>query len=131
MSDEDFLNAFVAGRLAREDFHHRAHLRAAWLMLHRYPLDEAIERTCDGIARLAMHLGAAEKFNRTVSEALIRLMSNACASGGDASFDEYLAANEWLVEDMRGVLAQYYSPDRLYSAEAMQRFLTPDLQALP
>ncbi len=84
MTDDEFLGAFTTCTLLPQQFNHRAHVRVAWLMLRRYPVDQAIERTCEGIARLAAHFGAADKFNRTLSEALVRLMARACESTRDA-----------------------------------------------
>ncbi|HEU4602951.1 MAG TPA: hypothetical protein VFS24_13325 [Steroidobacteraceae bacterium] len=131
MTDDEFLDAFTTCTLLPQQFNHRAHVRVAWLMLRRYPVDQAIERTCEGIARLAAHFGAADKFNRTLSEALVRLMARACESTRDASFDEFLGANEWLLQDVRGALAEYYSPALLYSVDTKQQFLAPDLKPLP
>ena len=131
MTDEEFLCAFESSRLAPHEFDHRAHVRAAWLTLQRYPLEEAIERTCVGIERLATHFGAASKFNRTMSEALIRLMNRAASNSAATSFDEYLQANPWLRGDVRVALAEYYSASQLHSDRAKREFVLPDLQPLP
>lgn len=131
LADDAFLAAFLDARLAPADFNHRGHLRAAWLLLQRRPLEQAVADTCDGIARLATRLGAPDKYHRTLTEALVRLM----AAGGGADpalgWDAFLAANAALVRDARAVLAQYYGPDTLDSAEARLRFLPPDRQPLP
>lgn len=131
MTDDDFVSAFSACRLAPEHFDHRGHLRIAWLLLRRHPLERAIEEICGGIDRIARHFGAPDKFNRTLSEALVRLIAHAAARAPAGTFDEFLAANPVFVTDVRGVLAQYYSADLLHSANAKQNFLRPDLQALP
>jgi hypothetical protein len=131
MTDDEFVAAFMACRLAPEDFDHRAHLRIAWLLLRRHSLELAIEEICTGIARIALHFGAAEKFNRTLSEALVRLIARGEARAPNATFEEFLAANVALVQNVRGVLAEYYSPALLHSADAKQRFAVPDLRALP
>jgi hypothetical protein len=131
MTNEEFLRAFEMSQLTGHEFDHRAHLRAAWLMLQRYPLEEAIERTCVGIECLATHFGAASKFNRTMSEALIRLMHGTSATHVYASFDQYLQANPWLHGDVRVVLAEYYSSSQLHSDRAKRKFVSPDLKPLP
>lgn len=131
LPDNTFLAAFLDSSLAPADFKHQGHLRAAWLLLHRLPLEQAVADTCDGIARLAARLGAPDKYHRTLTEALVRLM----AAGGGADpargWDAFLSANADLVRDARGVLAQYYRAETLDSAEARQRFLPPDRQPLP
>lgn len=131
LPDDAFLAAFLDSSLAPAHFNHQGHLRAAWLLLQRRPLEQAVAETCDGIARLAARLGAPDKYHRTLSEALVRLM----AAGGGADpardWEDFLAANAALVRDARGVVAQYYQPETLDSAEARQRFLPPDRQPLP
>jgi len=131
MTDDEFMQAFETCRLSSDDFDHRGHLRIAWLLLRRHPLDRAIEEICSGIARIARHFGAPEKFNRTLSAALVRLMAHAAARSPDESFEAFLTANPAFVHDVRGLLAQYYSPGLLQSADAKQRFAMPDLQRLP
>ena len=128
-SDREFIDAFLTCRLPACQFDHRAHLRIAWLLLQRHPLDRAIEEICNGIARLAAHLGAPGKYHRTLSEALVRLM----AHGGAATlrWDEFLSANPELVTDVRGSVARYYSAQLLGSARARTTFVEPDRQPLP
>lgn len=131
LPDDVFLAAFLDARLAPADFNHRGHLRAAWLLLQRRPLEEAVADTCEGIARLATRLGAPDKYHRTLTEALVRLMAHGGAADPALGWEDFLATNAPLVRDARGVLAQYYRPDTLDSAEARQRFLPPDRQPLP
>lgn len=131
MNDDDFVHAFMNCRLSPGDFDHRAHLRIAWLLLRRHPLEQAIEEICAGIARIARHFGAPDKFNRTLSEALVRLMAHAARRSPNATFEQFLEANSAFVHNVRGMLAEYYSPGLLHSAAAKQRFATPDLQLLP
>lgn len=131
MTDDDFVSAFLACRLAPSDFDHRGHLRIAWLFVRRHPLPRAIEETCAGIARIAQHFGAPDKFNRTLSEALVRLIAHAASAAPDATFEEFLRRNPAFVNDVRGVLAHYYSAGLLHSADAKHGFVMPDLQPLP
>ncbi|MDD3518712.1 MAG: hypothetical protein PHQ14_10215 [Chromatiales bacterium] len=131
MSDDEFLDAFLACSLPPEGFDHRSHLRIAWVHLQRHALEDAIERTCDGIARFAEHLGAPDKYHRTLSEALMRLMAHGGAADPGLSWTAFLAGNPALRDDAAGLLAQYYSPERLALAQARRRFLDPDRRPLP
>jgi hypothetical protein len=129
MLDDEFLAAFLECRMPGSAFDHRGHARVAWLLLKRYPLEQAIEQVCSGIARLAAHLGAREKYNRTVSEALVRLMA---ARGLHATtFEEFSSANEQILTDARGMLARHYSPEVLSSPAAKAGFVPPDRLPLP
>lgn len=129
--DDAFLAAFDTCTLPAGAFGHRAHLRVAWLMLRGHPPADAIERTCAGLARLAAHRGAASKFHRTRSEALMRLMLAAGAAAAPDDFAAFLERNPALLVDARGVLARHYSAAVLDSDAARTRYLPPDLEPLP
>lgn len=131
LADEAFLAAFLAARLGRADFDHRGHLRAAWLLLQRHPVDEAVEAACAGIQRLATALGATDKYHRTRTEALVRLMAHGGAADRSRGFEALLRSAPELVADARGLLARHYSPARLDTPEARERFLAPDRLPLP
>lgn len=130
LSDEDFLRRFLACRLEPAEFDHRGHLRAAWLALRHHPVDEAVEHACAGIARLAAKFGAHGKYNRTMSEALVRLMAHDGAAD-EASLDGFLVAHPAFVHDISGLLARHYSDERLRSPPARAAFLPPDRAPLP
>ncbi|ADG18837.1 hypothetical protein [Paraburkholderia atlantica] len=130
-TDDIFLEAFLACRLPPSAFDHRNHLRVAWIHLQRFPLDEAIERTCAGIARYAAHLGVPDRYHRTMTEALIRLMERAGASDQSRSFDDFLAYAPAFSGDCRTLIAAHYSPGLLDRADARSRFLPPDRLPLP
>jgi hypothetical protein len=117
MSDDDFLAAFAARTLPPAQFNHVGHLRLAWINLRRLPLDDAINATCEGIRGYATHLGAADKFHWTVTEALLRLLYADRA----LPWADFLAANG---QDVRARLALHYSDAAL--AAGRERFVAPD-----
>lgn len=129
MSDDAFLAAFLDSSMPPAGFDHRGHVRATWILLQRHPLEEAVELTCDGIARLAVRLGVPGKYHRTLSEALVRLMADGGAA--DLPWEEFLRRNEALMTDARSLMARYYSAARLNAQEARASFVPPDLLPLP
>lgn len=131
LTDDAFLQAFLTCALPAGAFNHRNHLRIAWIHLRRFPIDEAIDRTCSGIARYAAHLGAADRYHRTVTEALIRLMAHAGASDEALSFAQFLVRAPAFSGDCRALIAQHYSPELLSRPEARHTFLAPDRHPLP
>lgn len=128
LDDDTYLAQFDARALGPEHFDHRGHLRMAWLHLARYDVKEAGRRVCEGIRELAAQFGAPEKYNRTLSEALVRIMARRMKHGED--FEAFLAANADLVSNCLGILAQHYSEERLHSTEAHTGWLEPDLSPL-
>ncbi|NTV11815.1 MAG: hypothetical protein HGA47_13760 [Zoogloea sp.] len=131
MSNDEFLAAFLECRMPPAGFDHRGHVRAAWLLLQRHPLERAVEITCDGIARLAAHLNVPGKYHRTLSEALVRLMAHGGAATPAMSWDDFLRANRLLMTDARGLLARHYSAERLAAPAARESFIPPDRLPLP
>ncbi len=129
LSDQEFIDAFLTCRLPAAQFRHRGHLRIAWLLLQRQPLELAIEEICNGIARLAAHLGAPGKYHRTLSQALVRLMAHGGAT--TLPWDEFLSANPELLTDVRSTVGRYYSSEVLDSARARISFVEPDRMPLP
>lgn len=131
MSDDQFLAAFLDSSMPPSGFDHLGHLHATWLLLQRRPLEAAVEETCDAIARLAAHLGVPGKYNRTISEALVRLMAHGGGADPALSWPRFLAANVELKDDALGVLARHYSDQTLTSPAARERFVPPDRSPLP
>lgn len=131
LSDDEFLAAFLDGSMPPSGFDHHGHVRAAWLVLRRHPLDQAVEEVCGGIERLAARLGVPDKYHRTLSEALVRLMAHGGATRPDLSWDDFLRANRPLMDDARAVLARHYSASLLATPAARRCFVPPDLAPLP
>ena len=131
ISDDEYLASFLEHRMPAKAFDHYGHVRVAWLLLRRHSIDDAVEQMCDGIATLAKQGGAPEKYHRTISEALMRLIAHGGATDSTLSWEDFMRSNPKLLNDVRGLLAEYYSTDRLKSPEARTQFVLPDLQPLP
>lgn len=131
MSDDQLLAAFLDSTMPPAGFDHLGHMRAAWLLLQRRPLEDAVAETCNAIARLATRLGVPGKYNRTLSEALVRLMAHGGATDRALSWEDFLASNATLIGDARGILAQHYCDETLSSPVARDCFMPPDRQPLP
>ncbi|MFH2135128.1 MAG: hypothetical protein ABII81_08120 [Pseudomonadota bacterium] len=131
LSDNAFFAAFNDCSAPPSAFNHLGHIRIGWIHFQRYPVPEAILRTCEGIERFANHLGAPEKYNRTLSEALMIIMAHGGAADRNKTWDAFLADNDKLVKDALGLLARHYTNERLYSETARKTFVSPDLKPLP
>lgn len=131
ISDDTFLSAFNDCSAPPSAFNHVGHLRIGWIHLQRYPVNDAIRLTCDGIERFANHLGVPGKYNQTLTIALMRLMASGGASDTNMDWETFLSTNHELIYDAKGLLARYYSEALLNSAEAKSGFVSPDLAPLP
>ena len=134
MDDTEFLKAFEAGTIPAEAWHHREHVKIAYLYLNRYSFDEALGRMRAGLEAL----NAAQKvpdapdrgYHETMTCAWLRLVHCAlCENGSTATADAFIEQHSHL--QARRALYFFYSRDRLMSAAAKKGFVEPDLAPLP
>ena len=129
-SDEHFLRAFEDLSFPAEIFHHREHLRVAWLYLQSSDASRAAERMAGGIRRFANHHGATQKYHHTLTLAWMRLVAVALVETPEGkTFDQFMATHPHLSD--KNLLAKYYSNELLQSAGAREAWVEPDLQPLP
>jgi hypothetical protein len=129
-SDEDFLRAFEDLSFPADLFHHREHLRVAWLYLQSSDASRAAERMASGIRRFANHHGATQKYHHTLTLAWMRLVAAALVEPPEEkTFEKFMAAHPHLTD--KNLLAKYYSDELLQSAIAREAWVEPDLQPLP
>jgi hypothetical protein len=132
MDDEQFLAAFEARTL--EEFHHRDHIKVAYLYLRRHSLEEAITKVRAGLQALAVAWGAPvddlEKgYHETMTQAWVRLVQLALSDGGPTeSADAFCEQQPKLMQKTH--LQFYYSRERLITWEAKREFVEPDLAPL-
>lgn len=127
MTDDQFVDAFETCKLPKEMFHHRDHLRLAWIYLRKYGSAVARERTVESIRRYAAHLGVSEKYHETITIAWMLLLEAAAQRG--SCFEDVLAASPELLD--KDTLQRYYSSGLLKSDDARKAFVAPDLVPLP
>jgi hypothetical protein len=125
-ADRRIIDAFENGGFEPGSFGHVDHLRVAWLFLRSMPLAEAIGRYSGALRRLAGRHGAPEKYNETVTWALLCLMHGRLEGGGEAlGWEAFLERNADLLE-WKKLLAGYYRPETLASEAARRTFVFPD-----
>ena len=111
-------------------FGHREHLRLTSLVLDREPnVDVAAERVSATIRRLAQTHGRPQRYNRTVSEAWVRIVAHCRASAPAEPFDDMVAQYPWLFE--KRLLLRHYTSRVLASPHARYEWIAPDLLPIP
>ncbi len=129
-SDEEFLRAFKDLSFPADRFHHREHIRVAWLYLKSTDATRAAERMSEGIRRFANHHGATQKYHHTLTLAWMRVVAAALVETPDGhTFEEFIAAHPQLKDTK--LLDQYYSKKLLQTVAARETWVEPDLQPLP
>jgi hypothetical protein len=130
LADAEFIRAFEACQLPNESFHHRDHVRLAWIYLQRYPELEAREHMAGAIRKFAAHHGKSDKYHETITVAWLRLVANAMARmPPDTSFQQLTTASAELLD--KRTIEKFYSSATLASEAARAFWVEPDLQPLP
>jgi hypothetical protein len=110
MSDRAFIRAFESGRILPADFHHAHHLRLALAyLIDSASVAEATDRMAASIKAFAHAAGHDEKYHHTLTVVWVRLVAR-------------------LLD--QGLPLSYYSHDRLFSSDARERWIEPDVQGL-
>jgi hypothetical protein len=134
MNDATLLARFEAAALSAEEWHHREHVRLAYLYLLQRPWAEALDHLRAGLKALNAAQNVPDTLERGYHETLTRgwlhLVRVELLQHGPA------ADSEAFVEEHSHLLARralyfFYSRARLRSAEAKAGFVEPDLTPLP
>ncbi len=130
-ADREFLNAFERCAIAPETFHHRDHLRLAYIYLTQHDVDTALPKMRGSLQRFLVHVGAPRaKYHETITRAWLLAVEHFMHEAAPtASFEEFAAAAPRLFAP--GAMETHYTPDLLRSEEARERFVAPDLQPIP
>ena len=134
VEDEQFLSEFEAQRWPLERWHHRDHVKLAYLYLVRYGPDEAMTRLRIGIKGHNAARGIVDSptggYHETMTQAWLRLVHVVlCEYGPTENADAFYEAHPELSQVK--VLRLFYSRELFMSARAKVEFVEPDLAALP
>ncbi len=130
VSDDEFLRAFFSAELANSDFHHRDHLRLAWLMVRRQGAAEAETRVADGIQHFAAMHGHAARYHDTMTRFWVRLVGHAVAERPEIEdFEAFLAAFPMLLDPT--LPFRHWRREAMFAPEARAEWRKPDLVPLP
>jgi hypothetical protein len=127
--DEDFLAAFEAGRIANQSFHHRDHLRLAWVQIRKLGLQRASESVTVAIRHFAAHHGQANRYHDTMTRFWLRAVAIGIDQHPDLTFDDLLAAESHLLDKNLPFL--HWSHQRMGSDAARGHWVEPDLISMP
>jgi len=127
MTDQEFVAAFESGNLPPATFHHRDHLRLAWIYFHKEPPEAAISRFVSEIRSFVKRAGAEDKYHETITWAYLLQINERLERGGrGAPWPEFRAKNPDLFNWKPSILESYYRPETLASEMARRVFILPD-----
>lgn len=126
LDERAFVAAFRDGTLGTEHFHHRDHVRMAWLYVREHGLETAVTRFTADLRAFAVAKGAPGLYHATITVAYLTLIAERLRITTGTGWEAFAAAHADLLRWKPSVIDDYYSPERLWSDEARARFLLPD-----
>jgi len=134
MDDDAFLKQFEDCSWPYAQWHHRAHLKVAYLYLRKYPLAEALQKVCSGIRAYnkskCVPEGPTMGYHDTMTHAWVRLIDATLHEHGPAeTADAFLNRHPHLGK--KEILQLYYSKELFTSPRAKAEFVEPDLAPFP
>lgn len=127
LTDSEFQQQFAAATLDPAVFTHEAHLRLAWIHLRTYGLEKGIENVTGQLKNYTRVVGAADKYNETVTIAAIYAVNHFMIRSGQADFSSFIAENSRLKTNFKDLISTHYRTDIFKSEQAKSFFLEPEL----
>jgi hypothetical protein len=129
--DQEFLREFEACEVAPDKFYHAAHVRLAYIYLCEHSVEAAAGKMKQSLLALLAHLGADQgKYHETITRAWImavhHFMTRSPACNSAAAF---ISSSPELLDS--SIMLTHYSAEVLFSSQARQSFVQPDVQAIP
>jgi hypothetical protein len=120
---------FESRTLRNEAFRHREHVRLTWIYLTSDSPEVVATRLCASLLALATSHGVGQRFHHTLTVAWVRIIESARREHPDLPFDALAQACPFLLD--KDMPLTYYSRETLFSDEARQQWVEPNLRALP
>jgi len=129
--DLEFRREFETCNVAPDNFNHAAHVRLGYIYLCETSIEEAAEKMKRSLLAFLSHLGVDEgKYHETVTRAWIMAVHHFMTKSKEChSAAEFISCNTDLLDTK--IMLTHYSAEVLYSPQARQSFVRPNIQAIP
>jgi hypothetical protein len=127
LSDAEFELQFKTCTLDPTLFTHEAHLRLAWIHIKQYGIERAIEDVNAQLLSFVAHLGATDKFNKTVTIAALHAVNHFMKRSAADNFQGFIQEFPRLKTDFKALMGAHYAFDIFKSDKAKAKYLPPDL----
>ena len=124
MTDDELIRGFEDVTLA--SFHHRDHVRVAFIYLRRLGLHRTLDAVSSGLRRMAAAHGQEAKYHETVSWLYVFVIHERMVSGGHATWEDFETSNPDLFTSWGAFVKRFYTSRTLGSAIARRSFVLPD-----
>lgn len=130
--DSCLLSAFDAATLDIKAFHHREHVRLAYILLALNAVPSAHNKMRNGLLRLLEQngLARAQFFHETLTLAWMQAIQHFMyLSPNTDSSEDFIAQNPVALD--KEIMFTHYSRALIEQAVARSQFVAPDLQLIP
>jgi hypothetical protein len=132
--DEKFLADFEGCRFTEEQWHHREHIKVAYLYLVQYDFESAMNRMREKLKALNFVLKVPDLptrgYHETITHAWMRLVQLTLSEyGPNDGAGKFYDQNPQLSQNK--ALRFFYSRELIMSPRAKAEFVEPDLAPLP
>ena len=127
LTDKEFEEQFANYSLEPKLFSHEAHLRIAWTHIVKYGEPKAIKNITEQLQNFVRHIGAADKYNETLTIAAIKAVTHFMRKGNLETFYEFITTYPRLKHNFENLINQHYSIDIFNSIQAKEQYIEPDL----
>jgi hypothetical protein len=129
-ADRAFRVAFESFAVAPADFTHQAHVRLAYVYLVEGDVESAVQRMREALLGFLEHHGLPRsKFHETITRAWVLAVRHFMNKSSSASASDFITRNPELLDSR--IMLTHYSASVLFSAEAREAFVEPDLDPIP
>ena len=126
LTDQELMAQFIDTTLPKSAFHHRQHVRVAWLFVQHHGMPDALREFSAALRRFADAKGATMLYHETITWAYLLLIHERQQRHPVTDWDTFANANTDLLEWKPSVLDELYSADLLWSEFARRTFVMPD-----
>ena len=127
LTDQEFKAQFESCAISPALFNHEAHLRLAWIHIQQYGTEQAIENICTQLTVFTRHVGAADKYNVTLTVAAIKAVAHFIKKTDAENFTDFIRQAPRLKYNFKELMAYHYRQDIYNAASAKKEFIEPDL----
>ena len=129
--DRSFASAFEACEVPADSFDHAGHVRLAYVYLCEHTVDAAVVRMKDALLAFLTHLGVSHtKYHETITRAWIMAVSHFMSESIPCESAAAFMANNPRLLDSK-IMLKHYSAEVLFSPEARQSFVKPNIRPIP
>ena len=130
--DQEFKLQVEACELPVSEFDHRAHIRLAYVYLVEGGAELAVQRMRKALTALLKHAGVdpSQKYHETLTEAWILAVHHSMKNTDNSeSADGFIEKNTVMLDSK--IMMTHYSAEVLFSEQARQSFVEPNLDPIP